>query len=611
MVTRPVRERKLERVDELLKRTLASTGYEEVSLVSLSTCDYSRVRQLVENTVETLRDENIAISLPSLRLDSFSVDLADMVAETRRTGLTFAPEAASPRLRALINKWIPDEDLLGMADRAFELGWGHVKLYFMLGLPTERDDDILAIADLARRTLQVGKRRSNRSKVNLGVSTFVPKPFTPFQWSAQIDAEETERRQRLLGQALDNRDIKFGRHEPAETFLEGLVSRADRRAADLIEAAFRLGCRMDAWSEHLRFDLWKQAIAETGYDVADALRERDTAERLPWDHLDVFVPKDWLVADWHRALELKHAEDCRHKRCHKCGVIDVERALCAAMLRDNVEGRKTEAKWTRKELPKAPDRPTVQRLRLRVAKTGKARFLSHLETMNAWIRALRRAGAPLGYSEGFHPHPKVAFSAALPVGEESLGEYIDVELWREVDGRALQRQLVGTLPDGMEVLDITEVELKAPALMAMAAGGIWRVVLKTEELAAIAARIDAINAAPSVVVQRRAKRKDRRGREEVYFQDVDIRPMIQELVLEAGTAPCLRATLVSVNNKPGKIGEIVRLLTERPDAARVVKVDTLRIDPDGPASISHGWAPPPAREGRPGSAFVTYEEAPA
>jgi hypothetical protein len=163
----------------------------------------------------------------------------------------------------------------------------------------------------------------------------------------------------------------------------------------------------------------------------------------------------------------------------------------------------------------------------------------------------------------------------------------------------------------MEVLDITEVELKAPALMAMAAGGIWRVVLKTEELAAIAARIDAINAAPSVVVQRRAKRKDRRGREEVYFQDVDIRPMIQELVLEAGTAPCLRATLVSVNNKPGKIGEIVRLLTERPDAARVVKVDTLRIDPDGPASISHGWAPPPAREGRPGSAFVTYEEAPA
>ncbi|MEO0604888.1 MAG: TIGR03960 family B12-binding radical SAM protein, partial [Myxococcota bacterium] len=246
MTTRPVRERGLENVDDLFQRTLDTTGYEEVSLVSLSTCDYSQVRQLVENTVEKARPQRVSVSLPSLRLDSFSVELADMVAETRRTGLTVAPEAASPRLRAVINKWIPDDDLIRMATGAFERGWDHVKMYFMIGLPTERDDDVVAIADLAKRAVAEGRSIHSRAKANLGVSTFVPKPFTPFQWAAQISLEETERRQDVLqAQLKDAPRIKFGRHEPEETFLEGLVSRADRRAGDLIEAAWRNGARFD------------------------------------------------------------------------------------------------------------------------------------------------------------------------------------------------------------------------------------------------------------------------------------------------------------------------------------------------------------------------------
>ncbi|MCB9663410.1 MAG: TIGR03960 family B12-binding radical SAM protein [Alphaproteobacteria bacterium] len=598
MVTRPVRERTLERVDELLQRTLEATGYEEVSLVSLSTCDHSRVRQLVENTVEAVKDKHVSVSLPSLRLDSFSVDLADMVAETRRTGLTVAPEAASPRLRAVINKWIPDEDLLHMADRAFELKWSHVKLYFMIGLPTERDDDIEAIADLAERTLAVGKRRNGRARVNLGVSTFVPKPFTPFQWAEQIGYDETHRRQDVLESALRSRDVKFGRHHPEETFLEGLISRGDRRAGDLIEAAWRRGARFDAWSEHLRFDAWKQAIDDVDYDVAGALRARDPEERLPWDHLDVLIPKAWFQADWQRALELQHAEDCRHKRCHRCGVIDVERELCASMLRDNVEGRKLEAAWSRTPSSEpAPTGEVVQRLWLRYARTGPARFLSHLEAMTSWIRSLRRAGAPLAYSQGFHPHPKVAFSTALPVGEETVGDYLDIELDQRVDAEGLRRALADALPDGFEVLEVIEVGRSAPSLMGLNAGGVFKLQVPGLPRDELASRVAALAEADALPVERRGKvRKGRgRGRDRV-IREIDVRPMIRTLHLEPGEQPVVHLELQEHEGRPGKAGEILRLLAEGTPGGRVVRVETLRRDGEALRPLFEGlpaaWAAP-------------------
>ncbi len=597
MVTRPVRERSLDKVDELLQRTLANTGYEEVSLVSLSTCDYSRVRQLVENTVETLRDQNVAISLPSLRLDSFSVDLADMVADVRRTGLTVAPEAASPRLRSVINKWIPDEDLLGMADKAFSLQWSHIKLYFMIGLPTERDDDVEAIADLAERTLKVGQRHHRKARVNLGVSTFVPKPFTPFQWAEQIPYDEVVRRQDLLLSKLRSRAIKFGRHDPAETFLEGLVSRADRRAADLIEAAFRNGCRFDAWGEHLNLDGWKLAIEQTNYDVKDAMRERQLDERLPWDHIDVMIPKTWFQEDWARALELKHAQDCRHKRCHKCGVIDVERELCASMLRDNIEGRKTEAAWVRKELPPPPPKAPVQRIRLRIGRTGKARFLSHLEANTAWIRSLRRTQAPIAYSLGFHPHPKLAFSSACPVGQASLGDYLDVSLTRAIDARLLVTQLESTLPEGFSVLDVTEVAVHAKALMALNAGGIFKVQLPHDPIEVVRERLAAMLAAERIEVPRKGKtRKGARGRQRLKIMaTLNIRPMILSAVLEENEVPTLAITVVEVAGKPGKIREVLDQLTDAPERALIVRVDTLTQEGAGFKSISADWTPPPSR----------------
>ena len=579
MTTRPVRERTIENLDGLLQRTLDATGYEEVSLVSLSTCDYSQVRSLVETMVARARPQHVTVSLPSLRLDSFSVELSDMAAETRRTGLTFAPEAASPRLRAVINKWIPDEELLEMSAQAYERGWDHVKLYFMIGLPTERDDDILAIADLCERTVTAGRKINRAASVHTGVSTFVPKPFTPFQWAEQIDVEETERRQKLLAARFGkNKNIKFGRHHAVETYLEGLVSRSDRRAADLIELAFKKGCRFDAWSEHLRFDLWMEAVAELGYDTKFAMRERQLDERLPWDHLDIHIPKTWFQQDWQRATELKHAQDCRHKKCHKCGVIDVERALCASMLRDNIEGAKKEKTWVRKDIPAPVEPPAMMRLRFRIGRTGDARLLSHLETADAWIRALRRAKAPVSYSQGFHAHARINFSSALPVGEESTGEYMDVILSERLDARALFERLERTIPAGFLVLGVAEVPINTAGLMGEVRGADYTLFapLPRAELEAAVARV--VNA-ETIPLEREGKRGT---------VTVDARAMLRHLVLRDDGA--IDLGVKSIDGRPGKARDFVQILGFPADRTRVLRRDVY-VEVDGElVSPSAGWA---------------------
>lgn len=527
MTTRPVRERDVDTLARIMDQALEQTGYEEVSLVSLSTCDYSRVGQLSDMAMRRARPHRASVSLPSIRLDSFSVALADRVSDVRRSSLTFAPEAASPRLRAVINKWIPDEDLLELADQAFARGWSHLKLYFMIGLPTERDDDVEAIADLAARALEVGRQRNPRARINLGVSTFVPKPLTPLQWAEQIGIEETRRRQRLLADRLRrHKAIKFGRHDPEDSLIEGMLSRADRRAADVIERAYRLGCRFDGWSEHRRFDLWQRAAAEVGFDVDGQLRSRALDERLPWDHVDVLVDREWLADDWNRALELQHAEDCRHSKCHKCGVIDEKRPLCAHMLRRSIRGRKEDAAFDEEPLPKVNEPAPLQRLVFRVGRTGAARFLTHHETMNAWLRALRRARLPLSYTEGFHAHPKVAFSTAFPVGEETEADYLDARVHERIDPEEVAEQVMRTLPAGLQLLDCGELDLRQRSLMDLVRGVAYRIYLPVDAEEA-ARRIEELMRRPEIIVERRQRKK---GRERV--RRVDVKPRIDRLAVE-------------------------------------------------------------------------------
>jgi len=576
MVTRPVRERSLEKVDELMERTLAATGYEEVSLVSLSTCDFSRPRMLVEQAARRAAKDNVSVSLPSLRLDSFSVELADMVAGVRRSGLTFAPEAASPRLRALINKWIPDDDLLRMSSEAFHRGWNHVKTYFMIGLPTERDEDVEAIVDLCLRTLKLGRSINPRAKVNTGVSTFVPKPFTPFQWAEQISLEEAYRRQAILEKGFyKNSGIKFGRHEPETTFIEGLLTRADRRGADLLEAAWRNGARLESWTEHLNFPAWLKAIEDTNYDVQNEFRERALDERLPWDHIDMLIPKEWFQEDWQRAMELKHAQDCRAGKCHLCGVIYRERELCKHMLKRQKQGRIDEQNWQPTPIEKQEEPEPVQRLRFRIGRIGEVQFLSHLELMNAWVRALRRARAPLSYSQGFHAHPKITFATAAPVGEESMGDYMDIVLKEQVDPRELLQRVQATIATGFRALSVEEVPLKAPALMAACSGFAYSLTA-TADGESVAARISEIVAADEVLVERDVKVKDWRGRERREKKDIDIRPMIARLeLMQSANSQCvIEFDTCVVNGRTARPREIAALLGFTTAEVRVLKRDT-------------------------------------
>ncbi|MBT3222311.1 MAG: DUF2344 domain-containing protein, partial [Proteobacteria bacterium] len=572
MTSRPVRERSLDKIDSLMRETLEKTGYQDVSLVSLSTCDHSQVRQLVKNAVALTAPQRVSVSLPSLRLDSFSVEMADMVAETRRTGLTVAPEAATSRLRKVINKGIDDDELLTVATAAFDRGWKHIKMYFMLGLPTETDEDVEAIAQLSLRTLENAPRGR---RVHLGVSTFVPKAFTPFQWAEQISLEETRRRQELLGRKLHRKGaIQFGRHRPEETFLEGLFSRADRRAADLLEAAFRLGCRFDAWHEHLDFDLWTRAIEEVGYDVNYALRGRSIDERLPWDHIDTLVDKTWLIADYQRAIQGELEPDCRQSKCHQCGVVEVEPKLCAAMLKNVKEGRELEEAFEHQKRSPVPAPPVVQRLWFRIGKTKTARFLSHLEAMTCWLRALRRVQAPLAYSQGFHPHPQLAFSAALPMLVESVADFMDIKLIRRVIPQQLLEDLRQTLPAGLDVFEVTEVGLKEKSLMSLVQGVEYTMHLPGWERLELQDRIEAIMAQKQHIVQRTSK--VRRGG--LKTVDLDIGPMISSISLADIEQPAIHVTLIAARGKFAKPREFISLLPADSATTAIVRRRLIGLD---------------------------------
>jgi radical SAM-linked protein len=395
----------------------------------------------------------------------------------RKTGLTFAPEAASPRMRAVIDKWIPDEELIEVTGQVFARGWEVVKLYFMIGLPTESDEDVLAISNLAKRVLQNGRHYNKKARVNLGVSTFVPKPFTPFQWDAQISIAETHAKHQLLQDNMKRFGLKFGRHDAQMSYLEGVFARGDRQVGHLLEAAHELGCKFDGWGEHFKFQTWLEAAARTGIDMDAYNRKRDLKEELPWDHIDCMVDKQYFVDEYWRSRLALLAEDCRQVKCHQCGVIEDDQDGCLTMLRTSREGQKKEATWQRQSSPERPQTTAVQKIRFRFAKQGALRFLSHLETMRALTRALRRAAIPVQHSQGFHPQPLLNFATALPVGVESTAEYADVTLFEPFDPGIFQARLNAVLPEGLRILDAAAVPLSATSLMSEPLAAQYRVEL--------------------------------------------------------------------------------------------------------------------------------------
>ncbi len=320
MIYRPVRERSPQRVIEIARNLLEKTGWEEVGLVSLSSCDYSGLVPVLETLSGELRAEGIKLSLPSLRMDAFSVELAARLETVKRGGLTFAPEAGSQRLRDVINKGVTGSDITATLEALSQHGWDRVKLYFMVGLPTETEADLEGILEISKEAFGILRRNHRRAEVSVSVNGFIPKPHTPFQWEPQLAFEETEARCRSLKRRLGNPRIAMNYHDPKQGFLEAVFARGDRRLADVIEKAWRDGCRFDGWTETFHFDVWMRAFETVGLDPADfASRPREKGEPFPWDHIDPGVSRGFLWREREKALSTETTPDCRHGECQGCG----------------------------------------------------------------------------------------------------------------------------------------------------------------------------------------------------------------------------------------------------------------------------------------------------
>jgi radical SAM family uncharacterized protein/radical SAM-linked protein len=463
---RPVRERRPEQIGDLAESALRHTGYEELSLLSLSTGDYSDLQRVLRDLTVRYSPAKVAVSFPSLRIGSLSDEIMEMIKAVRKTGITVAPEAATNRMRAVINKDVEEEEVLNTARLVYRQGWLSLKLYFMIGLPTETSEDVEAIAELCHRILAEMGPQKARKKLNVSISTFVPKPHTPFQWARQLPLVETTERLAWLKKRLRGRGIRVKWQDPHLSLLEGAFSRGDRSLADVLRRAHELGCRFDGWSDQFRFDIWRQAFADCGISLEDYVtREWSLHASLPWSHIDVRVSPWYLQEEYRRALAGQRTPDCRNGQCQGCAVCDFEDI--SMNLATSPDGSQPFPGMTafQSAYHKIRGQEIHRKFRMRYTKRAATRFLSQLELNNAILRAFRRAQIPLRFSQGFHPMPRVDFGPALPVGVESVAEYLDFECFGfQITASEIEGKLGGVLPDGIDLLACQEIPLDKPSL---------------------------------------------------------------------------------------------------------------------------------------------------
>ena len=484
MLTRPARDVEPEAVVDAIEKGMRATGYNEFSLLSLSCSDYLALPAVGVEVKNRLKTENISLSLPSQRVDRFDENIAHIMGGTRKTGITFAPEAGTQRMRDIVNKGLTNAELLRGVKTAYNQGWEKVKLYFMIGLPGELDADVLGIAETVRWLQQECRGRKRRISFNITVSNFTPKPHTPFQWHS-VSTDEFRRKQRLLREEFHTiRNVKVNFTDVRISAMEDFVGRGDRRLSQVVRRAWELGAGMDSWWESLdnAYAAWAQAIDEAGlswkYRQVESgewnLFDEPNAERteaevaadsdrltqqldapLPWDHLDTGIDKQWLKDDLLKALEAATVPDCSFDGCSHCGV-------CGLDFGHNVVVPPM-------EIPKIqrtskPDNTRAQRLQIHFGKQGSMTLISHLDMMRLLDRALRRASLPISFTGGFHPGPRIALANALPLGMSSSGELMDIELTRPMDPEDFRAQLADQLPAGLELYRIKEVSIKDPSV---------------------------------------------------------------------------------------------------------------------------------------------------
>ncbi|UCB53051.1 MAG: TIGR03960 family B12-binding radical SAM protein, partial [Candidatus Zixiibacteriota bacterium] len=534
----PKRERSVEEIVKQAEIGIAKSGWDEISLLSLSTTDYSELPELAKTLAQEFSSKRVSVSLPSLRPGTFSPDLGRFLSQVKKSGLTFAPEAGTPRLRSAVGKSLNEEELLNTARLAFSSGWNLIKLYFMIGLPTEREEDLQGIADLLKRVLRVGKETGRTKNLNVTISPFTPKAHTPFQWEELEDEEGLQEKMRFLKTSLRRGNLKLKFRDPHVSFLEGVFSRGDRRLSSVIFSAWKGGAKLDGWTEHFNYELWKKAFSEAGIDPRAYTRARNPRDPLPWDHIDKGIRKEALRKERDRAhaLEEDLAPDAEYAKepgfpeRPPSGALKISELVPAEKLEElqaPTEESVTPSYSYGRKKKRRPPSPAMtvarSRVRLKWNKSEEVRFTSHLDVGRTLERTIRRSGIPIAYSEGFHPHQKVAFAPPLPLGFVSDGEYLDIQLTEPYTSAVLSR-LNQDLPSGFEFLEGKPIFGKSDSLSSIINLASYEVGLDLP-LGEVEKSVKSILEKQNLWVRRVSKKQE--------VKEVDIRRRIMKLEPEA------------------------------------------------------------------------------
>jgi len=474
MVYRPTRERSLSCLLKQANEVIFKTGYEELSLGSLSTTDYSYILNLV-SCLQSQFGKSVSLSLPSLRVNSLIPEISSILAKTKHTGLTFVPEVGTEKMQKVINKKVAINELVASIENVFHLGWKSVKLYFMIGLPLENYDDLDGIIDIIYKIRTLCK---GRHSLKISLSSFVPKSHTPFQWTAQLPREELIARQHYILNKFPTKGIEFSWHDINLSFLEAVFAKGDRKLSNVLLKAFELGCKFDSWNEYFDFDKWQMAFEITKIDPTFyANRANELDEILPWDHIDSGITKNFLWQEYQKALSMQETKDCKQtKQCNHCGL----GKECFTQLPITNH----QLPITNHQLPVTSYQSPITKLRVRIKFTKECdmKYISHLDLLRLLMRAIRRANIPIAMSQGYSPHPKISFSHPLPVGIGSQAEYADLDLYQPIKLEELILNLNRVLPEGIKILQANFVPIKPKSLTALINRVFYKIELKDKEI---------------------------------------------------------------------------------------------------------------------------------
>ena len=471
IIYRPVRIREIRKLLEHAKTVIANTGYNEIALVSLSSSDHPQLTELLERLHDQFADKGISISFPSLRSESFNEEMANLTGRFRKSGLTLAPEAGTQRLRDVINKNNREEDLLHAIQIAFEKNWQRIKLYFMIGLPTETRNDIEAIAAVVKRIVLLSKKYG-RKEIHVSISPFSPKPQTPFQWVGQDSLEVLSQKIEYLKSHMRWKEVKLSWRDPRVSQLEAVMGLGDRRIGEVIYEAWKGGARFDGWTEQFKPSVWENAFKQHHLDPIIWLGSKDEDYTFPWDHLSKGVSRSFLAGEFKNAISGKSVADC-FTACQACGL--GSQPACPPKQVPKKKTHESAPAYARKPRT-AHSAPVKRRIRFSFEKKDEARFTSHLDTMRVFSRAFLRANIPLVLSKGFHAHPRISAGPPLPLGYTSLAEYFDIEILVNTP-RYFTETMNQTLPAGFHIIQTSEIDPKTASLSQLINMAVYQVTV--------------------------------------------------------------------------------------------------------------------------------------